>query len=306
MCASPQSLDDFFKIAITSIYSFHGDVIKFCGDAILCVFEQDRVTNARDTAMNAVRCAVELKSKLRFFKAAENVVLDLKLMLAHGDIVGNYVGDRTLNHFEFLVTGEPMQQITDAEDYVVPGDIILSCEIYGVVSTDVSVTNVMGKDVSSAAATKAGFKLLTGLAANYHPLPVPSSSTAVRLSGEQATEQKGSNRPFVHTVLASFVPFVHSCVWHVGSHLPPTTASKQPLLEMFNEVSVVEKLSNFAGSWTRLERNSSSMRSRVSRHDLCTIIFINLKSPKLASKDPATLLAGLNEAFLDFYHPTVS
>ena len=77
--------------------------MKFCGDAILCVFEPDR-GGGRAAAERAASCALELKAKLRFFKAAENVTLDLKQILCHGSIVGNYVGDRALNHFEFLVT----------------------------------------------------------------------------------------------------------------------------------------------------------------------------------------------------------
>ena len=95
-----RSLDDFFKIAIESIYRWNGDVIKFCGDAILCVFLPDRVQTAMAAAAAAAQCAVELKAKLRGFQAAEGVVLDLKLMLGHGEIIGNYVGDPSLSHLD--------------------------------------------------------------------------------------------------------------------------------------------------------------------------------------------------------------
>ena len=77
-------------IAISSVYRFNGDVIKFCGDAILCVFEPDRNGTPAQAALAAARCALELKAKLRFFQAAEGVILDLKQMLSHGDIIGNY------------------------------------------------------------------------------------------------------------------------------------------------------------------------------------------------------------------------
>ncbi|GMI39963.1 hypothetical protein TeGR_g10887, partial [Tetraparma gracilis] len=40
--ALSSALDKFFGIAISSIYHFGGDVVKFCGDAILCVFSPDR------------------------------------------------------------------------------------------------------------------------------------------------------------------------------------------------------------------------------------------------------------------------
>ena len=108
--ALSSALDQFFGIAISSIYHFGGDVVKFCGDAILCVFSPDRTVSPAQAAMQAVRCSLELKKKLRFFKAGE-VELDLKQMLAYGTIVGNFVGDKTLNHFEFLTTGQPIKQV---------------------------------------------------------------------------------------------------------------------------------------------------------------------------------------------------
>jgi hypothetical protein len=232
-------------------------VIKFCGDAILCVFEPDRNSTPADSALAAVLCAMELKAKLRNFKAAEGVMLDLKLMIGHGEIVGNYVGDSALNHFEFLVTGQPMDQMTQAEHYVVPGDIIMSKEAHAIVEDSVVV-----KDVNPQAAAF-GFKLLVGTTPSFVPPVAPPPSIPVRLS-----------------------------------------ANRQRLLEMFNESTIVEKLDGIAGSWTRLERSSSSLRSRVSRHDLCTILFINMSSDKISSESNEEVLEGLNEAFMAFYHPT--
>ncbi|GMI26410.1 hypothetical protein TeGR_g4179, partial [Tetraparma gracilis] len=107
--ALSSALDKFFGIAISSIYHFGGDVVKFCGDAILCVFSPDRTVSPAQAAMQAVRCSLELKKKLRFFKAGE-VELDLKQMLAYGTIVGNFVGETVLGHFEFLTTGQPIKQ----------------------------------------------------------------------------------------------------------------------------------------------------------------------------------------------------
>ena len=242
-------------IAISSIYRFNGDVIKFCGDAILCVFEPDRTTTPTQAALAATRCALELKAKLRFFKAAEGVVLDLKQMLAHGDIVGNYVGDQALNHFEFLINGQALLQIAATEHYVVPGDIILSREMHAITASEVAV-----KDVNPEA-TALGFKLLVALSNPSAP-PPPTKPTNVRLTND-----------------------------------------KQSILSMFNEPSIVEKLLSFAGSWSRLERSSTSMRSRISRHDLCTIMFISIDSDDLNSDNPQTTLNGLNAAFLSFYRP---
>ncbi|GMI34499.1 hypothetical protein TeGR_g11476, partial [Tetraparma gracilis] len=239
--ALSSALDNFFGIAISSIYRFGGDVIKFCGDAILCVFQPDRTTSPDQAALAAAKCSLELKSKLRFFKAGK-VELDLKQMLAFGDIIGNYVGDKTLNHFEFLTTGQPLKQIAETEHYVEPGDIILSREIYDVLGDQVVV-----KDVSVEAAAR-GFKLLM----DTNALDSGVASSLSGIHGDSVRELNAAK----NVRLAS---------------------EKQAILEMFNEPYVVEKLTGFAGSWSRLERSSSSMRSRVSRHDLCTIMFTDDK-----------------------------
>jgi class 3 adenylate cyclase len=105
-----KSISTFFETAILLIYSHGGDVVKFCGDALMCVFsstpdenETEETYNARhkkvakDKAakmlgqtMNAMpsrqcqlamQCALQQMEKLRGFVAAEGVVLDLKIML---------------------------------------------------------------------------------------------------------------------------------------------------------------------------------------------------------------------------------
>lgn len=67
--------------------------------------------------------------KLRGFVAADGVVLDLKIMLGKGTLVGNYVGSDDVNHWEYLLTGHPFNQISDAEHSANPGDIVLSPEV---------------------------------------------------------------------------------------------------------------------------------------------------------------------------------
>jgi len=178
-------------------------------------------------------------------------------MLAHGDIIGNYVGDVSLHHFEFLVSGDALAQIAATEHYVNPGDIILSKEMHAIAHDEVAV-----KDVN-AEATALGFKLLVDL---HNPSSLAQSAKTpanVKLSSD-----------------------------------------KQSILALFNEPSIVEKLSVIAGSWSRLASSSAALRSRISRHDLCTIMFISIDSKKLNSTDPQTNLEGLNDAFMSFYSPS--
>jgi class 3 adenylate cyclase len=64
-------LDAFFNIAITSIYRHGGDVVKFCGDALMCVFLAEQKNLMTSMAASAADCCLDLQKKLRGFKAAE-------------------------------------------------------------------------------------------------------------------------------------------------------------------------------------------------------------------------------------------
>ena len=60
-----ESLDSFFNIAITSIYRHGGDVVKFCGDALMCVFLSDGQGKEKQMCGSACNCCLELQKKVR-------------------------------------------------------------------------------------------------------------------------------------------------------------------------------------------------------------------------------------------------
>lgn len=43
-----KSISTFFETAILMIYSHGGDVIKFCGDALMCIFEPQEASEEND------------------------------------------------------------------------------------------------------------------------------------------------------------------------------------------------------------------------------------------------------------------
>ena len=60
-----KSLDAFFNIAITSIYQHGGDVVKFCGDALMCVFLVEQKHQIKQACASAADCCLDLQKKLR-------------------------------------------------------------------------------------------------------------------------------------------------------------------------------------------------------------------------------------------------
>jgi len=112
-----------------------------------------------------------MQKNLRGFKAADGVVLDLKLMLGHGTVVGNYLCSTAFSHCEFLISGDPMTQIMEIDKTIMPGEIILSKEMLTVVNDSVII--------KSASPTER--KQLLGINLDgSHYQPLPSSHAIIR------------------------------------------------------------------------------------------------------------------------------
>lgn len=156
-------LNAYFGPITNMIEECGGDVLKYAGDAVLCLFggsrlpnpyratrtnETDREIDARwlsDLTLAAVQCAQQIHSKFDNWQAAPGVMLRTHSAVACGNVVEIIVGGsqgNTLNEsvvppnarqvteihsrFEFMVAGEPLEQLRDAMHESHSGDIVLS------------------------------------------------------------------------------------------------------------------------------------------------------------------------------------
>ena len=174
--------------------------------------------------------------QLRGFRAAEGVTLDLKLMLGYGTVIGNYVASSTFNHSEFLISGNPIKQITKIDKAINPGEIIMSQDVYQVVEEVVRVKQ----------GTENGLKILLGV------------------NGEQN---------FLGGQAAKMLRF---------------SDSENRYLSPFMEASIFDQIKDISYTWSRTSTYKDYTRSRLSRHDTCTTLFVNMVSPKV-SKGPVTV-----------------
>jgi len=266
------SISTFFETAILMIYSHGGDVIKFCGDALMCTFSADKkqttgttfVKNINEKAQHvlgtmpynqqskscqlALECALCQMEKLRGFEAAEGVILDLKIMLGKGAIMGNYVGNK--DHWEYLLTGDVFNQISDAEHSANPGDIVVSSQVW-----DASGDLFKGESVPG---------------------------TNLRL-----LKSRNSPQPL-------------ACPMEKPYHLWIEHA--ETIVQLL-EPEVIEKLRALHGTWTRIGQSHGDTMRRLSKHDNACTIFILIKEevndPRYASKNLETM----QKAFMCCYSP---
>ncbi|CAN0418259.1 unnamed protein product [Ascophyllum nodosum] len=130
----------YFTLLIDVVARYGGDIIKFCGDAVMILWPAEHaaprgVLQARANAMQASMCALVMLSECGKYdvgRGEEAVSLRLHCGMGSGDMYAFLVG--TENRWEFLVAGDPLRQIGVAEPEAKQGEVILSKESWELAS----------------------------------------------------------------------------------------------------------------------------------------------------------------------------
>ncbi|KAL1511572.1 hypothetical protein AB1Y20_006366 [Prymnesium parvum] len=120
-----QIINRFFEELIAIIHRHAGDVIKFAGDAVLSIWSSsasgDRI---QDLTRRAVACALEQIEKMHHWDTKEGVHLQLHLGLGAGTVLGVDLGNQFRR--EYVVAGEPLKQLSEAEQQASSGQLVVS------------------------------------------------------------------------------------------------------------------------------------------------------------------------------------
>ena len=149
-----QHLNAYFSQLINFITTYGGDVVKFAGDALIALWpamdEADKPdpTLLQTVTRNAAQCSLVVQQHLNAYQVAEDVRLSLKLALGAGQVITMHLGGED-EHWEFLVTGEPLLQVGAAGEHAQAGDIILSPEAWALVQ-DVGIGVPLSSSLKSS------------------------------------------------------------------------------------------------------------------------------------------------------------
>ena len=155
-------LNNFFAEQITRISAHGGDVIKFAGDALIALWEQNRsdkrevcpflclpylffITSLLNICLSAclsvclsvcqlaclraVICGDILQRDLARY-TADGFALKIKVSLGYGTMFSFHLGGKQ-QRWEFLIAGEPWRQVSLCEHDASPGDVVLSPQVWG-------------------------------------------------------------------------------------------------------------------------------------------------------------------------------
>lgn len=121
-------INQYFTRMIQIVQTYHGQVVKFSGDAMTVLFPADDIP--MQLAMRrAGECALAMQAKMNQFTRIQTshgpASLSMKVGIGAGDILEANIGG-VLDRWEYVVGGDPLVQVAMAEHQAKPGQIILS------------------------------------------------------------------------------------------------------------------------------------------------------------------------------------
>ncbi len=123
-------LNGYFSRMIALIEAEGGEVVKFSGDAVTVVFPTREETLGHATR-RAAQAAEAMQAAMRDFTTLQTsvgpVALGMKIGIGTGPILTAQVGG-IFNRWEYVIAGDPLRQVAEAEHQADRGQIVLSPE----------------------------------------------------------------------------------------------------------------------------------------------------------------------------------
>ncbi len=167
-------LNGYFSRMIALVEAEGGEVVKFSGDAMTVVFPATaNLAQATRQAMNAAQAMQAAMSEFQTLQTiAGTVKLGMKIGVGAGDVLAFSVGGEG-GRWEYVIAGDPLRQVAEAEHAASRGEIVLSPEAQA-------------------------------LSGNHAPpSPPPSPPSWESLSPEQQTATEAALRAYIPDIITS-------------------------------------------------------------------------------------------------------
>ncbi|HEY1011687.1 MAG TPA: adenylate/guanylate cyclase domain-containing protein, partial [Herpetosiphonaceae bacterium] len=130
-------LNAYFGELIALVVEHGGDIVKFAGDALLALWTAgDPLTGVgltmREAALRAAHCGLAIQGRLHNYQI-DGISLALRIGVAAGPVKSMHVGG-VYGRWEVLLTGQPLVEVSTAEQLARPGDVVLGPVAWSLVS----------------------------------------------------------------------------------------------------------------------------------------------------------------------------
>jgi class 3 adenylate cyclase/tetratricopeptide (TPR) repeat protein len=125
-------INQYFAEMIQISQAYQGQLVKFSGDALTILFPAE-ATPMEVAIRRAGECALAMQAKMKDFStlvtSRGHASLTMAVGIGAGQILACNVGGE-LERWEYVVAGAPLAQMTRAEQYAQPGQIVFSPEAW--------------------------------------------------------------------------------------------------------------------------------------------------------------------------------
>lgn len=121
-------LNEHFGELIDLVHLYGGDVVKFAGDALLAIWQVENANPPQDLSaavLRAAQCALAIQATMHDHEPIAGARLSLRVGLSAGEVSVYHVGG-AWGRYELLISGDPLIQVSHAEQAARPGQVALS------------------------------------------------------------------------------------------------------------------------------------------------------------------------------------
>ncbi|XP_042147482.1 adenylate cyclase type 10 [Ixodes scapularis] len=128
--ALTRTLNHFFGHIIQHIFTAGGDIFKFAGDAIFCIWKVEDESTLAETIQTVVDCSLNIQKNYGEWPTCIEVTLRVKIGIATGYLEYHFFNDE-FDSVHYSASGSVVEYVRNAEMLCTAGDIILTTEAWG-------------------------------------------------------------------------------------------------------------------------------------------------------------------------------
>ncbi|XP_064470443.1 adenylate cyclase type 10-like isoform X3 [Ornithodoros turicata] len=128
--ALTRTLNHFFGHIIQHIFTAGGDIFKFAGDALFCIWKVDDQDKVAETIQTVVDCSLNIQKNYGEWPTCIGVTLRVKIGIATGMLEYHFFND-DYDSVHYSASGQVVEHVRNAEMLCTAGDTILSKEAWG-------------------------------------------------------------------------------------------------------------------------------------------------------------------------------
>ena len=232
-------MNRFIGAIIEIVHSHGGDVVKFAGDAVKCIFEVSADTDLRAATCRATACCLELHQKLHNFvgyedASGEKIQLSLHIGVGCGTVTILHLGGHH-GRWECVIAGDPVHQAVYGEPLAKSGETCLSPEAWAILGDAARGAPIEGGETDDGRHFMLVDTLDVPAAAPHAPFqwPSPSSPPVAELL----------------PMLRRYVPFPVATKLHEGVVRDVDLSEMRQVSVMFINCAGLRLVPSSAGDW---------------------------------------------------------